>query len=284
MSRGVFVKGVNMVNFKVVSLAVNLPGPAAARRFKQFGARVFKVEPPGGDMMHHACPEYYQELNRGQEVISLDLKAGADKDALFSLLEDADLLLTASRPDALERLGLGWDVLHGRFPQLCMVAIVGYPSPDENLPGHDLTYQAKQGLLLPPQLPRTLVADLAGAERAVSEALALLLARELGQGSGLSKVPLSEVTDFMAEPLQYGLTAPTGPLGGTLAEYNNYQANDGWVAVAALEPHFRKRLAESLGLEFKGPEDLRPLFAEKSVGEWVSWAAKHDLPIVAIKE
>ena len=66
-------------------------------------------------------------------------------------------------PSALARLGLEWGSLHARFPRLCYVAIVGYLPPHENVPGHDLTYQAAYGMLTPPHLPRVLVADMAGA-------------------------------------------------------------------------------------------------------------------------
>lgn len=268
--------------FKVVSLAVNLPGPAAARRLLQLGARVLKVEPPAGDPMAQYRLEWYRKLNAGQEIVRLDLKSAEERERLFDELADADLLLTASRPEALIRLGLGWEELHERFPRLCMVAIVGYPAPNENLPGHDLTYQAKIGLLSPPNMPKTLLADMAGAERAAAEALALLLARERGMGTACILVALSEAAEYMAEPLRNGLTASQAMLGGELAEYNIYQTNEGWVAVAALEPHFKKRLAEALGCEFNSPEQLRPLFVAKSAKDWELWAKEYDLPIVAI--
>lgn len=270
--------------FKILSLAVNLPGPAAARRLLQHGARVVKVEPPGGDPMALYLPEFYNRLNAGQQIISLDLKSEQNRARLLEELADTDLLLTASRPEALERLGLGWETLHRRFPRLCRVAIVGYPPPDENLPGHDLTYQAKIGLIDPPQLPRTLIADMAGAERAASEALALLLARERGQGNSQAWVALSEAADQMAEPFRSGLTADGALLGGALAEYNLYRTGDRWVAVAALEPHFKKGLEKALGINVGSPDSLRPVFAEKTASEWETWAKNLDLPIVAVNE
>lgn len=270
-------------NIKVVSIAVNLPGPAAARRLNQLGARVIKVEPPAGDPLALYCKGWYHDINKGQEIVTLDLKNSLDMEKLLEELADADLFLTASRPDALTRLGLGWDTLHEKFPNLCMVGIVGYPPPNENEPGHDLTYQAKTGTLTPPMMPKILVADMAGAEKAASDALALLLGRERGQGSGCSWVALSDAADYMAEPLRQGLTGDKSLVGGILAEYNIYQASDGWVAVAALEPHFRAGLVKALDLDFKCPEDLQPVFLQKSASEWETWAIEFDLPIVAIK-
>jgi crotonobetainyl-CoA:carnitine CoA-transferase CaiB-like acyl-CoA transferase len=267
----------------VVNLAVNLPGPAAARRLSRWGACVVKVEPPDGDPMYHYKRKFYDELNAGHEVVTLDLKAPGDMERLGGLLASADLLITAQRPAALERLGLGWEALHNRFPRLCQVAIVGYPPPQENEPGHDLTYQAGIGLLTPPQMPRTLIADMAGAEQAASQSLALLLARERGQGGGYAQVALSDAAEYMSEPLRAGLTAPGCMLGGSLPEYNLYETADGWVAVAALEPHFKKRMDEALGCAAKKPEELSPLFKTKTACDWEKWAAGLDLPIVAVK-
>jgi crotonobetainyl-CoA:carnitine CoA-transferase CaiB-like acyl-CoA transferase len=226
----------------VVNLAVNLPGPAAARRLHQLGARVTKVEPPAGDPMAQYHGDWYRDMAAGHVVERLDLKVAAGRARLEEILAGDDLLITATRPAALERLGCDWPRLQQRFPRLCQVAIVGYPAPRDNEAGHDLTYQASLGLLAPPQMPRTLLADMAGAEQTVGSALALLLARERHQVGGYAEVALSTAAAAMAEPLHYGVTAPGALLGGDLPEYNVYQTNHGWIAVAALEPHFKERI------------------------------------------
>ena len=266
---------------RVLNLAVNLPGPAAARRLDQLGAAVVKVEPPAGDPMELYNAAWYRDLSAGHTVVRLDLKAPADWSRLDALLAETDLLITATRPAALERLGLGWGALHGKYPRLCQVAIVGYPSPRENEAGHDLTYQASLGLLTPPHMPRTLLADMAGAEQTAGAALALLLGRERGRGGGYAEVALSDAAAAMAEPLRYGTTGPGALLGGGIPEYNLYRAGEGWVAVAALEPHFRKRLEEALGVSTV--EEYRAAFAAKSASEWQEWGQKLDIPIVALK-
>lgn len=269
---------------KVINLAVNLPGPAAGRRLQKLGAQVVKIEPPSGDPLFHFMPDWYADMAQGQEIITLDLKDSDQRRRLDQLLAEADLLITATRPAALKRLELGWDELHLKFPNLCQVAIVGYPPPKDNEPGHDLTYQATIGLLDPPHMPRALIADMAGAEIAVSEALALLLAKERAGGAGYAMVALSEAAAYMSEPLQVGFTASGGVVGGGLAEYNLYEATDGWIAVAALEPHFKVALEKALGIKPKGPQDLRPIFAKKSALEWENWAVERNLPIVAVKQ
>ena len=266
---------------RVVSTAVNLPGPLAASRLAALGASVTKVEPPSGDPLEHIAKVWYDELVVGQTVTVADLKDESGRAALDELLTGADLLITATRTAALDRLGLGWDVLHARHPRLCQVAVVGHPAPLDNLAGHDLTYQAAHGTLSPPALPRVLVADLSGSERAVSEGLAALVLRASTGVGSRREVALSSAAESMAAPIRHGLTTPDGPLGGALAAYGIYAAAEGHVAVAALEPHFRDRL---LGLlEVGGSRaELAAVFATRTAGEWQEWARAHDVPLVAV--
>lgn len=271
-------------DIRVLSLAINLPGPVAVARLRERGAKIVKVEPPEGDPLGHARPDWYRALHECQEIVRLNLKDPPQRSRLDGWLADADLLVTATRPAGLQRLGLAWAELHARYPRLCQVAIVGFPTPQEDVPGHDLTYQARLGLVAPPQLPRTCVADLAGAQEVVSAALSLILARERGQGSGFAEVSLARAAERFAEPLRYGLTAPGGILGGGFPAYNVYRARDGWVALAALEPHFQQRLCTGLGLSALTADALRTIFLTRTADEWQSWAAEQDLPLVALRE
>lgn len=264
---------------RVVNLGINVPGAVAGARLRDLGAEVTKLEPPGGDPLALGAPGWYAQLVEGQELRVIDLKAGLPDDELAA----ADLLLTSSRPAALERLGLGWETLHAAFPRLVHVAIVGHPPPDDT-PGHDLTYAAAHGLLVPPLLPRTLVADLGGAERAVSTALALLHARERTGEASRADVALADAAAAFAEPLRHGLTAEGGALGGGYAPYGLYPTGDGWIALAALEPHFRERLLAELGLDEADHDALTRAFAERTAVEWVAWARERDLPLAQLSE
>jgi alpha-methylacyl-CoA racemase len=271
-----------LAGLRVATLAVNVPGPVAAARLGQLGAEVTKVEPPQGDPLAWMAPGWYAELCRAQHVIALDLKAAAGREQLGALLETCDLLLTSSRPDALARLGLAWPDLRRRYQRLTQVAIVGHPGAEAGRPGHDLTYQAHTGLLAPPALPRTLMVDLHGAERAVSAALALLLGRARGAGAGYAEVALVDSAEELALPLRHGLTAAGGVVGGGHPGYNLYRTSDGWIAVAALEPHFLLRLEQHLGLEQATREQLAALFMGRGARAWEQWASEHGLPIVAL--
>ncbi|UCG24585.1 MAG: CoA transferase [Chloroflexota bacterium] len=280
---------------QLLSLANNIPGPAAVAQLRDLGAKVVKIEPPAGDLLAIAAPAWYGALHLGIEVERLNLKSAEGRADLEPHLATSHLLVTSSRPASLARMGLDWPTLAGRYPNLCQVAIVGYPGAEAARPGHDLTYQAELGLLDPPGLPRTVLADLAGAERAVSAALGLLLAMARSGGRDTAgdvmeaadryvEVALSGATAAFAEPLSHGLTAPGGFLGGQLPGYNLYRAQDGWIAVAALEAHFLRRLAAELGLIEVTIEALADVFGERPAEFWQTWAAERDLPIVALAE
>ena len=272
----------SLAGIRVVAVATNVPGPVAAGRLRALGASVTKVEPPEGDPLSSAAPAWYAVLVADCAVHRLDLRAPAGRAALDEILAAADLLLTALRPAALARLGLDDAGLRERFPRLARVAIVGHAAPEEDRPGHDLTYLAPHGLVAPPGLPRTLVADLLGAERAVTAALALLFARERGGGAGATVVALADAARDAAAPLRTGLTAPDGALGGAFPGYGLYRARSGWVAIAALEERFRARLSTALGVPLDR-NALERAFRARTGDEWEEWARARDLPIAAVR-
>lgn len=264
---------------RVLTTALNLPGPAACARLREFGAAVTKVEPPPGDPMEAYCAGWYRRLHDGVAIRRLDLKSPEGRHEMQRLLAEADVLVTAQRKGALARMGIEAE----KHPRLCHVAITGHAPPDEEVAGHDLTYLAAHGLVRPPQLPPTLFADIAGAERAVSTALAMLVERARTGRGGSRTVPLEEAAAALAAPLREGLTAPGALLGGGFAGYNLYAAKDGWIAVAALEPHFARRLAESLQLASLTADGLKERFAAQGVAHWTRWARERDLPIAGVK-
>ena len=268
---------------RVVTIALNLPGPAACARLRDLGATVTKVEPPSGDPFEQYCPGWYRRLHQGMAIERIDLKSVMERSRLRDLLDNADLLVTAQRPSALLRLGLSHDMLAARHKRLCHVAITGHPPPGEELPGHDLTYLALHGLLSPPAMPATLYADMAGAERAVSTALALVIARDRTGRGVHAQVPLEDGARALAQPLREGLTGPGALLGGGLAGYNVYATRTGWIAVAALEPHFAQGLTAALGLEKLETAKLRERFLSDSAESWETWARERDLPLVALR-
>jgi len=273
-----------LTGVRVVVIAVYVPAAQAAARLRALGADVTFVLPPSGDALAHIAPSWYESLHAGSGSVRLDLKDPADRADLEPLLERSDVLLTALRPSSLARLDLAWESLHARHPRLSHVAIIGYPPPHDDAPGHDLTYQASAGLLEPPGLPRALLADFAGAEQAALAAVALVLGREHGRGAGHRLVSLAGSVRAYADPLRHGATAPAGVLGGAFPGYALYRASDGWVAVGALEPHFFADLCTSLGVDASADRAvLQHAFGGETMAHWESWAAERALPVVAVR-
>ena len=175
---------------RVLSLALNLPGPGALMRLRAMGATCTKAEPPApkgmpagtpGDPMGQYNPKAYATLHAGIKVISVDLKTDKGQAALHKALATTDVLLSSFRPSALAKLGLGWKALHKRHPALSHVAIVGAPGERAEEPGHDLTYLADNGLVTGLDLPPTLFADMGGALMASEAVLQAVLAQRLGK-------------------------------------------------------------------------------------------------------
>ena len=265
---------------RVVSLAVNLPGPLAAARLSTLGASVTKIEPPGGDPLAAAAPGWYAELVGDQRVAVLDLKESGDLAKLDALLADADLLITAMRPAALRRLGLG--DAPGRFRGLSHVEIVGHDGELEEVPGHDLTYQAGHGTLQPPLMPTIPAADLLGAERAVSAALLALIDTSKSGVGQRHRVALEDAAADAGAAVRHGLAGVGAPLGGATPTYGIYATADGYIALGALEPHFRDRVLEALRVDGTR-EELERVFATGSTEQWEELAERVDIPLIGIR-
>jgi alpha-methylacyl-CoA racemase len=273
----------SLAGLRIVTTAVNVPGPVAAAMLRGMGATVVKVEPPTGDPLEKVAAAWYADLSAGIDIVRLDLRTDEGRGRIDELLAHADVLITSSRPASLQRLGLSWPELHRRHQQLCHVAIIGYAAPRHDVAGHDLTYQAEAGLVKPPAMPTALVADLAGAQRAVIEVLDLLFSRARTGEPGFVEVSLAQSADLFAAPLRHGLTTETGILGGQRAAYNIYPARDGWVAVAALEPHLRTALARELGVDVEDRTALAAALSQRPAADWHTWADVRGLPLTAVR-
>lgn len=267
-----------LAGITIVSLAINLPGPLAASRLTELGARVIKVEPPQGDPLKSVAPAWYAELVEGQMVISLDLKEPVGRSQLETLLVGADVLLTAMRPSALARINVEATL---RQRGIALVEIVGHDGHEAEQAGHDLTYQAAHGTILPPVMPLVPVADLLGSERAVVATLTALRQRDQGVGYVHERVTLDAAAYSAAAGVRHGLTAPGSPLGGAIAQYGLYATLDGYVAIAAIEPHFAARLATQVGTT---RDDLTRAFAAQPTSHWTALGIDHDIPLVAVRE
>ena len=274
----------SLQGLRLLSLALNLPGPAALMRCRQMGARCVKLEPPAGDPMQHYSPAAYAQLHEGVKTITADLKTAAGQQALHRQLAKTDVLLTSFRPSALEKLGLGWKSLHRLYPALSHVAIVGSPGAGAEIPGHDLTYLADHGLVPGLELPASLFADMSGSIMA-SEAVLQAALRQLMGGKGVYlEVALSSAAEYLALPRQWGLTRPDGFVGGAHAGYGVYACRDGRVAVAALEPHFAAALCAAAGVAVSDVASLQSPATRTAIARFLKKQTRAQLDALALAQ
>ena len=269
---------------RILSLALNLPGPAALMRCRELGAACVKLEPPGGDPMTGYSDSAYTAMHQGVRVTTADLKTDSGQKVLHRELARADVLLTSFRPSALARLGLGWRALHKAHPALSQVAIVGSPGALAETPGHDLTYLAEMGLVTGLDLPATLYADMGGSLMTIQAVLQAALYKA-GHGKGIyQEIALANAAAYLALPRTWGLTQTGASVGGGHAGYQIYACRDGRVAVAALEPHFAVRLCSAVGIDPNGHNIMLEPLTQHTIAAWMLGKTRKQLDRLAIEK
>ena len=264
----------------MIDLTRYLPGAFASSELKRLGARVVRVEQPGGEPMRETAPGWHDALNAGKESVVCDLKD--DASLARALLARADVALESFRPGVAERLGVG-PAEAGERCVYCSITGFGVVGRHEQRAGHDLNYLGWAGVLADtaPAWPPVQVADLAaGALGAVTEVLAALLERERSGRGAHVVVSMTHGSHRLAAHRLGGDPRPRLLTGG-LACYRTYATADGrHLTVGALEPKFFARLCELLGLrelaERQYDDDqeqlaaeLAGVFAAEPLGHWL---------------
>jgi crotonobetainyl-CoA:carnitine CoA-transferase CaiB-like acyl-CoA transferase len=232
----------------VVSLEQVIAGPFATRQLAELGARVIKIERPGGgdparayDRTVRGLSSHFVWTNRSKESLALDVKHPAAREILSRLMEKADVFLQNLAPGAVERLGLGAAELRKKHPRLVWCGISGYgpAGPYAAKKAYDLLVQCEAGLLSvtgteeAPAKAGIPVADIAAGMYAYSSILAALLRRErTGEGATLDITMLEALGEWMGFPAYftaYGGTPPprSGAYHATIVPYGPFRAGDG---------------------------------------------------------
>src|ERR1700753_3650457 len=232
----------------VVSLDQPVAAPYATRLLADLGARVIKVERPGGgdfarnyDSSVKGLASYFVWLNRGKESVALDLKSPAGLSALTALIGRADVFVQNLAPGAAQRLGLSAAALRAGHPELIVCDVSGYAAdgPMGDRRAYDLLIQCETGLLSvtgSPDAPAKAgisVGDIAGGMFAVRSILAALYARaQPGEGAALSVSLFESLTEWMSQPMYYAMytgTPPprTGTSHATIAPYGTLRTAGG---------------------------------------------------------
>jgi crotonobetainyl-CoA:carnitine CoA-transferase CaiB-like acyl-CoA transferase len=306
---------------KVLDLTSNLPGPYATMLLADLGAEVLKIErPPAGDPARRDMAlaaekgPSFESLNRSKLSLCLDLKSKPGQEIFLRLLEEYDILIEGFRPGVMDRLGLGYEALKKRRPDLIYLALSGYgqDGPWSQKAGHDLNYLALSGAAGLNGSPEgglsaagVQIADVGGgSDMALFGLLAAVIHRQAtGRGSFvdvsmyhsiLSWVSISSARALAG--LEEGRPGRTWATGGWPC-YRIYRTADGGhMTLGALEPHFWSAFCRAIDrpdLEdkaFGGPRvaaEVEAVFASRTREEWIAFLADHDCccePVLSVEE
>ena len=240
----------------VVSLEHAIAAPFCTRQLADLGARVIKVERPGGgdfargyDSRTQGLSSHFVWTNRSKESLTLDLKQPQALEVLSQLLENADVLVQNLAPGAAARMGLGYEALSKDHPKLIVCDISGYgdDGPYRDKKAYDLLIQSEAGFLSvtgTPEAPSKAgnsVADIAAGMYAYTSILsALLLRGKTGQGSHIDVSMLESLAEWMNYPLYYaydGAPPPprTAASHASIYPYGPFQAGDGGTVMLGLQ-------------------------------------------------
>jgi alpha-methylacyl-CoA racemase len=313
-----------LYGIRVLDLTRLLPGAFCTMLLADMGADVIKVEEPGtGDYLRWTPPlvdgqsALFNALNRNKRSLTLNLKAEAGRDLLLRLVDRSAVLVEGNRPGVMERLGLGWPVIHARNPALIMCSITGYgqDGPMAAHAGHDINYVATAGVLglngargVPPSPLAVQVGDVGGGglQPAVAILGALVGVQRGDEGRWLDVSMTDGAVTWLALALaQQGAGEDVGRgdqrLTGRYACYRVYECKDArFYSVGALEPKFWAELCAVVGkpglveLQFATGDDARRVhqemervFLSKTRAEWERELAGHEVccePVLDLDE
>jgi crotonobetainyl-CoA:carnitine CoA-transferase CaiB-like acyl-CoA transferase len=240
----------------VVSLEHAIAAPFCTRQLADLGARVIKVERPGGgdfargyDTQVEGLSSHFVWVNRSKESLTLDLKQPAALAALKTLLKTADVLVQNLAPGASARMGLTAEALHQENPGLILCDISGYGNdgPYRDKKAYDLLIQSEAGFLSVTGTPETpckagnSIADIAAGMYAYTNILAALLQRgKTGKGSAIDVSMLESLSEWMSFPMYYaykGAQPPprNGASHATIYPYGPFKAGDGKTVMLGLQ-------------------------------------------------
>lgn len=295
---------------RVIEIGTLIAAPFAARIMAEFGAEVIKIETLGqGDplrkwrKLHEGTSLWWYLQSRNKKSLALNLKSPEGIAIVKQLAESADVLIENLRPGALEKLGIGWDVLHELNPKLTLVRISGYgqSGPYRDRPGFGAIGEAMGGIRyttgtpgIPPARVGVSLGDSLASMHAVIGALMSLLRVKTGQGEGqVVDVSLAESVFNVMESLvpEYDMLGHVrersgGALPG-IAPSNTYPTADGaYVVIAGNSDPIFKRLMAAIGRSDLGED---PAFAHNDgraiqcnlLDEAISqWSSSHPIDFV----
>jgi len=277
---------------RVLDLTSNLSGPYCCMMLADHGADVIKIEPPSGDAARHMPPFVNGEgapfmvWNRNKRSVVMNLKT--EREAFLDLTENADIVVENYRPGVLDRLAIGWEVLHARNPRLILGSISGFgqTGPQASRGGYDLISQAMSGLMSingpedgPPFRLPIAISDVAAGMFLAFGILAAVEARHrTGRGQRVETSLLEAATSFCVyEAAHYFAMGTRPPRIGQQhrgsSPYQVFATADRWITIGASQPAFFEKLCAIV--------DLPDLAADPRFGS-VAERVRHNRELVAL--
>jgi itaconate CoA-transferase len=232
----------------VVALEQAVAAPLCTRHMADLGADVIKLERPDGgdfargyDTVVRGMSTWFVWLNRGKRSAIVDLRDPAGLDFLHRLLSRTDVFVHNLGPGSVDRIGLGWEVLHARWPQVISCSISGYgrDGPYRDRKAFDLLLQGESGVM---DVTGTAsekakvgisIADISAGVYAFSSILAALLHRQrTGEGRLIDISMLECLAEWMMAPAYHQIYAGRAPARvgtrhSTIVPYGPFLAADG---------------------------------------------------------
>ena len=304
-------------NIIVLDLTNVLSGPYATMVLGDLGAKVIKVEKPGGDDSRSYGPfkngisGYFISLNRGKKSIVLNLKNKEDNNIFSKLLSKSDILVENFKPGILEKLGYTWKKISKRYPRLIYGKISGFgeSGPYSNFPAYDVVVQAMGGLMsiTGPSVKEktrvgTSIGDIAAGLFCVNGILSALYEREkTGLGSKIDISMLDCQVAILENAIaRYSISnknpEPIGTDHPSIAPFGSFKTYDDAIVIAVGNNLIFKKLCVVIKrddllknkkflnneLRSKNLIDLRRelenSFKEKASNRWIQLLRKHNIP------
>lgn len=260
------LKGVRILDFTRA-----MAGPFGTMILGDLGADVVKIEPPGGDDTRGWSPpevngisSYFLSANRNKRSICIDLKRMESGEIIRRLVENTDVIVENFRPGTADKLGIGYGEVTRYNKSLIYCSISGYgqTGPYREKPGFDLTILARSGLMSvtgepgrPPVKFGVPITDIsAGMFAAISILSALYHRSNSGEGQYIDMSMMdSSMLLLTHQASGYFATGqdpqPMGSAHASIAPYQVYRTNDGYVSVAVGSEKLWKAFCLALGLE-----------------------------------
>ena len=308
--------------YRILDLGQVIAGALGGMILADMGAEVIKIESPRGDLGRNAAiagigetSSIFLTFNRGKKSVVLDLKTDEGKKVFFDLLEKSDAVMANFRPGTMDRLGLGFEAMRERNPEVVFVDSSGYgdKGPWRDKPAFDLVEVAVSGHMSitgepgrPPGRPGTPSADISTALYCALACMAGLLGKAKGRGPAHLEVPMFDVQLAMLGYISTmylnkgDLPEPPGNAHEYMVPYQAFPTATDYIVLSPREDRFYIKMCAAMGIpelgedprfstndqRYKNQGELLPvmekILLEKSAEEWIEIFEEAGVPAAPV--